>query len=401
MKRCLWVVPKGVFPVRDGARVANQALLKSIRPFFDEMDVMVFNEENSDELHIESYNADFNPTNVYFLKRSTYSNFLKKLFFLLMSFFKAPELPVTTGYFHTKILRNKVKEVLVSRKFDLIVFDGLHPYTAFMDLNDFHKIKVVYRAHNVEGDLWSTAAAKTKNSIIKKLLLWQGNKMLNLEMHLINRSTRVWNIAEEDLIRYKTLLDGEGHKLDYIPVGLEFKKSQELKTQLHSEKIKLLFLGKMDWAPNKDGLKWFLEDVWPHVNTHQLELQIVGSGDSSWGVDLFKQPGINFIGFAKDLDSIYANCDFSIIPIRYGSGTRIKVIESISKSVPIISTRMGVQGSGLTDFFHADTKEEWIKILSELDRAKGLKMAEAAFYELKKMYSPDLIGEKAYKSIKT
>ena len=52
MKRCLWVVPKGIFPVRDGARVANQALLKSVRPHFNELDIMLFNEEDSDELHL-------------------------------------------------------------------------------------------------------------------------------------------------------------------------------------------------------------------------------------------------------------------------------------------------------------------------------------------------------------
>ncbi len=399
MKRCLWVVPKGIFPVRDGARVANQALLKSVRPHFNEMDIMVFNEEDSDELHIAHYNSDFNPTNVYFFKRPSYKNILKKLFFLALNFIKSPHLPVTTGYFHTEKMKKEVKQVLKHRKYDLIVFDGIHPYTAFMDMKEFKNIPVAYRAHNVEGDLWSTAASKTNNSIIKKLLLWQGKKMLDLEVNLINRSEKTWNIAEEDLKRYKELLKGDDKKLIYIPVGLEFKKSEAPKV-VTDDRIKLLFLGKMDWAPNKDGLKWFLEDVWPQVNKEKFELQIVGSGDSSWGVELFKQPGIKFIGFAKDLEAVYANCDFSVIPIRYGSGTRIKVIESISKGVPIISTDMGVQGSGLKDFFHAETKDEWLKVLNGLDKAQGQAVAQAAFVELEKMYSPASIGEKAFSSVK-
>ncbi|MBC7428219.1 MAG: glycosyltransferase family 4 protein [Bacteriovorax sp.] len=400
MKRCLWVVPKGIFPVRDGARVANQALLKSVRPHFNEMDIMVFNEEDSDELHIAHYNSDFNPTNVFFFKKLSYQNIIKKLFFLTLTFFKAPHLPVTTGYFHTEKIKKEVHQVLKHRKYDLIVFDGIHPYTAFMDIKEFKNIPVAYRAHNVEGDLWSTAASKTNNIIIQKLLLWQGKKMLDLEVNLINRSTRTWNIAEEDLKRYKEILNGDDKKLTVIPVGLEFKRSIAGKVFSNNESIKLLFLGKMDWAPNKDGLKWFLEDVWPHVDSQKFELQIVGSGDSRWGTELFKQTGIKFIGFAKDLEAVYANCDFSVIPIRYGSGTRIKVIESISKGVPIVSTNMGVQGSGLKDFFHAETKDEWVKVLSSLDKVKGQKMAQAAFVELEKMYSPVSIGEKAYSSIK-
>lgn len=400
MKRCLWVVPKGIFPVRDGARVANQALLKSVRPHFNEMDIMVFNEDDSDELHIAHYNSDFNPTNVYFFKRPSYKNILRKLFFLAINFIKAPHLPVTTGYFHTEKMKKEVLQVLKHRKYDLIVFDGIHPYTAFMEMKEFKNIPVAYRAHNVEGDLWSTAASKTSNRIIKKLLLWQGKKMLDLEVNLINRSEKTWNIAEEDLKRYKELLNGDDRKLIYIPVGLEFKKANAEKLVPNNNRIRLLFLGKMDWAPNKDGLKWFLEDVWPHVDIEKFELQIVGSGDASWGTELFKQPGIKFIGFAKDLEAVYANCDFSVIPIRYGSGTRIKVIESISKGIPIISTDMGVQGSGLKDFFHAETKDEWLQVLRELDRTRGQEMAQAAFIELEKMYSPASIGEKAFHSVK-
>jgi glycosyltransferase involved in cell wall biosynthesis len=400
MKRCLWVVPKGIFPVRDGARVANQALLKSVRPHFNELDVMLFNEEDSDELHISLYNSDFNPTNVYFFKRASYPNKIKKLLFLAKSFVTTPTLPVTTGYFHTDKQKHEVTQVLIHRKYDVIVFDGLHPFTTFMDLPEFKNIPVVYRAHNVEGDLWSTAASKTKNTIIQKLLLWQGRKMTNLEMSLARRAQKVWCIAEEDLKRFKSLQNGDDKNLVLIPVGLDFKKSIHIEHNSKSDKMNLLFLGKMDWAPNKDGLKWFLEEVWPKVDTSRFELQIVGSGDSSWGTELFKAPGINFIGFAKDLEAIYSNCDFSIIPIRYGSGTRIKVIESISKGVPIVSTDMGVQGSGLNDYFKAETADEWIKVINSLDKKRGQEVAALAFTQLEQMYSPASIASKAINSIK-
>lgn len=400
MKRCLWVVPKGIFPVRDGARVANQALLKSVRPHFEEVDVMLFNEQDSDELHLSLYNSDFNPTNVYFFKRASFSNFIQKIIFLAKSFTMRPELPVTTGYFHTERQKHEVREVLKHRQYDVIVFDGLHPYTTFMDLEEFKNIPAVYRAHNVEGDLWSTAASKTKNIIIKKLLLWQGRKMAHLEMNLISRAKKVWCIAEEDLKRFKALQINPKNNLELIPVGLEFKKATHLKNAQSSDRIKLLFLGKMDWAPNKDGLKWFLEEVWPKVDTTRFELQIVGSGDSSWGLELFKAPGIKFFGFVKDLEAVYAECDFSIIPIRYGSGTRIKVIESISKNIPIVSTDMGVQGSGLVDYFRAETSEEWIRVINSLNIQEGRTMAQKAFTQLEAMYSPEVIGAKAVNSIK-
>lgn len=399
MKRCLWVVPKGIFPVRDGARVANLALLKSVRPHFNELDIMLFNEEDSDELHLSDYNKEFNPTNVYFFKKASAPGKLEKLLFLGTSFLKSPGLPVTTGYFLTSKLKREVSQVLTHRAYDLVVFDGLHPYTTFKDIPAFKNTQVVYRAHNVEGDLWSTAASKTNNAIISKLLLWQGQKMSALESSLIKRAKKVWCIAPEDLKRFEDLNPKEKEKLSLIPVGLDFKKIEEKNDINEASPLKLLFLGKMDWAPNKDGLKWFLEEVWPKVDQKKLELHIVGSGDSGWGTELFKQPGVKFFGFVKDLDAVYRDCDYSIIPIRYGSGTRIKVIESISKGMPIVATDMGVQGSGLNDYFKAETKEEWISTLNKLDRQMGKAMAAAAFKELESVYSPKAIGAKAFDSV--
>ncbi|MGZ3787732.1 MAG: glycosyltransferase family 4 protein [Bacteriovorax sp.] len=399
MKRCLWVVPKGIFPVRDGARVANHALLKAIRPHFDELDIMVFNEEDNDELYLDTYNSEFNPSKVYFFKKASHTRKWEKMFFFIFNFLCSPKLPITAGYFYTAKLRKKVAHVLHSRRYDLIVFDALHPYAAFNKLERFKDIPVVYRAHNVEGDLWSTAASKEKNRLIQKLLLWQGRKMTDLEMNLIRRSKKVWSISEDDLIRFKSILNHEDEKLEFIPAGIDFKRAGKKNGFKDDDAIKLLFLGKMDWPPNKDGLRWFLEEVWPNMNHKKFILQIVGSGDSSWGADLFKLPGIEFLGFVKDLEGVYLNCDFSVIPIRYGSGTRIKVIESIAKGIPIVSTDAGIQGSGLIDFFHAETAREWIEVLSSLDRSTGQTMATAAFEKLKLRYSPKYIGEKAFNSL--
>ena len=67
--------------------------------------------------------------------------------------------------------------------------------------------------------------------------------------------------------------------------------------------------------------------------------------------------------------------------------------------MPIVATDMGVQGSGLNDYFKAETKEEWISTLNKLDRQMGKAMAAAAFKELESVYSPKAIGAKAFDSV--
>lgn len=404
MKKCLWVLPKNIFPVCDGARKANHSLLKSIRGDFEDMDVLIFNDEilsKSDEM---LYRKEFYPGKIFSLKKNFYSSLFFKLIYLLINFIKTPFDPVTTSYFRSSSLKNQVKVILQNKQYDIIIFDGLHPFSAFIGLLEFENIPVIYRAHNVEQDLWKAAAGKTKNFFIRQAFLFQGKLMARFEMSLISRSKKIWAISPEDRIRFAFLGDKiiSKNKIECIPVGFDFKKIQFKKSEgIHQQKIKLLFLGKLDWPPNKDGLKWFLQEVWPSISPFSIELDIVGSGDARWGKELFSMPGINFLGFVKDLDQVYSNCDFSIIPIQYGSGTRIKVLESISKGVPIVSTSMGVQGSGLEKehYFHAEDANDWKKLLANLDPVKGRKVADMTFLKFKNLYSPDSVAAFAYKTL--
>lgn len=379
--KCLWVIPKAIFPIRDGARVANDSLLKSFGPLCngqsDELDILMFN-ENESEKEVQVYQESYNVKEVFFIKKVTQVSKKNKIKQLLKGFLKNPMTPVTTSYFTVE--RETIIKIL-KNNYDLIIFDGLHSFR-ILDHIDV-SAKIIYRAHNVEGDLWSTAASKTKNPILKLGLLWQGALMHNFEGKLIQRASHVWSIAQEDQKRFVELYPSEKNKIAVIPVGLDFNEHERKTT---SAEVKLLFLGKMDWGPNKDGLKWFLEEVWPKVDNPNLKVDLVGSGDANWLNDLKNQKGIEFHGFVKDINPFYAASDFSIIPIRYGSGTRIKVIESISKGLPIISTEMGVQGSGLNHFIRAESSEDWIKVLNQLDKNQGPPLAKKAYNELKSVY---------------
>lgn len=403
MKKCLWVVPKLIFPISDGARVANQSLLSSIRPYFQELHIIVYRDEHDENLHLEMYQEQFRPDKIHILPKPKMQGKWRKMFTLLMNFIQNPEMPVTAGHFSSWHCRREVRRILESHKYDVLVFDGLHPYSAFLDLEYEGLLPpIVYRAHNVEQDLWSTAASKTDNPLKRLLLLWQGQKMAALEKTLIRKSKRVWAIANEDLKRFVELT-GQNN-IEHVPVGLNFVKEKIfIPSPVRSPKIKLLFVGKLDWAPNADGLRWFLHEVWPFVDHQRLELNIVGGGEASWADPFYTFPGIRFHGFVKDLESFYQEADYTIIPIRFGSGTRIKVIESVSKGVPVISTSMGVQGSGLSeDQFHkADNANDWIRILKNLEPEISKEKAKEAFTMFEKTYSPEMIGHNAYVSLQT
>ena len=146
--------------------------------------------------------------------------------------------------------------------------------------------------------------------------------------------------------------------------------------QVFQQTRNALFVGKLDWPPNKDGLKWFLDNVWEEVKQKNpsYELQIVGSGNGAW-LEAYKDvSGLLIQGFIDDIDDAYGPAEFTLIPMRYGSGTRIKVIETYAKGRPIVTTRMGIQGADLDDskVLLAETKEEWLDLLNNLRRLPNI-----------------------------
>ncbi|MBC7538423.1 MAG: glycosyltransferase family 4 protein [Bacteriovorax sp.] len=390
MNKSLWVLPKNLFPVNDGARVANMALLKSMRSYFSQLDILYFDDKEENQLEYES---QINPQSLYCIPKKKINSKLRKLINLGFGFLKNPNLPITTTPFCENSQIEKLKVILAKENYDIIIFDGLHPMSAFLPLIDPKKSKIIYRAHNVEHELWSTAAKKAQWPI-SILLNWQGRIMKKFELNCINNSSIVWTISEDDKKVFSKLAPMS--RIETIPVGLNFIDFE--KPKINESKIQILFLGKLDWAPNKDGLQWFLSEIWPMVDKAKYQLNIVGSGDGSWGKQLFLGESINFQGFVKDIDKVYQENDFSIIPIRFGSGTRIKVVESVSKKLPLISTQMGILGSGLREdeFLNAETINDWIHLFSRLKREDGNEISKKAFYRLRSIFDANEISKKAY-----
>ena len=128
----------------------------------------------------------------------------------------------------------------------------------------------------------------------------------------------------------------------------------------------------------------------------KFQLIIVGSGDSEWVKAYSEWEGVIFHGFVENLDSIYENIDVSLIPIFYGSGTRIKVIEAVSRRIPIVSTRMGAQGSSLLpneEFSQVETASEWVDTLSKFDLEASRDRANKAFKRLQKELAQENIAQ--------
>lgn len=116
----------------------------------------------------------------------------------------------------------------------------------------------------------------------------------------------------------------------------------------------MLFVGALDYEPNTDAVLWFIDEVLPQVRSRlpEARLRVVGRGADALGLSRIP-PGVEILGEVADLQPELEAADVSIVPIRLGAGTRLKVIEAMANHIPIVTTPVGCEGIALSDGVHA------------------------------------------------
>jgi polysaccharide biosynthesis protein PslH len=107
----------------------------------------------------------------------------------------------------------------------------------------------------------------------------------------------------------------------------------------------MLFLGLFAYGPNVDAAIFLVRDIMPLIRSKIAGIQLRLVGEPSQGVRaLHNPPATTVTGFVPDIRPEFERADLIVVPIRYGGGTRIKILEAFAHRIPVVSTRMGAEG---------------------------------------------------------
>lgn len=108
--------------------------------------------------------------------------------------------------------------------------------------------------------------------------------------------------------------------------------------------------GLLTYAPNADAARWLAEDVRPHLQdaVPGVQIRLVGSFDQRVA-DLDELDGVTLTGFVDEITDELARADVVAVPVRIGSGTRVKILEAFAHGIPVVSTSLGCEGLGASD----------------------------------------------------
>jgi glycosyltransferase involved in cell wall biosynthesis len=111
----------------------------------------------------------------------------------------------------------------------------------------------------------------------------------------------------------------------------------------------VLFVGNMMGSrhgPNIDGMLWLIKDVWPRIRRAMPEAECLLAGPMRDDVraEVSTVEGVRILGFVEDLRALLQRVSLSVAPIRFGTGTRIKILEAMAGGCPVVSTTKGKEG---------------------------------------------------------
>ena len=138
------------------------------------------------------------------------------------------------------------------------------------------------------------------------------------------------------------------HRTDNIDIllnGVDLETFDVGEGHDYSHNSTLLFTGNMDYAPNVDGVQYFVKEMWPEISKANPNTKFVIAGQRP--VDAVKRLAsdrITVTGFVPDLKDMYAEASVVIAPLRFGAGTQNKVLEAMAMGVPTVCTHIGFEG---------------------------------------------------------
>lgn len=280
-------------------------------------------------------------------------------------------------------MKRKLAEILRKEEFDIIQVESifLTPYLPIM--RKLSKAKIVLRAPNIEHKIWERIYKATKTPFKRGYIKHLAMTLKYYELSHINDYDAVSPVTDVDAKYF--MEQGLRKPCKGIPFGMN---PPEIVSDVLEEPNTIFHIGSMNWHPNEQGIKWFLDECWAKVkqSTPMIDAYFAGRYMPQW---LLKTDldGVHVVGEVADSIRFMTSKQIMVVPLLSGSGIRIKIIEAMSIGKTVIATTIAAEGimyENGKNIIIANTPEEF---------------AEAIKYCVENPDKCKEIGQEAYKLI--
>ena len=333
--KILFLSPTVPYPLTDGGRIRVYNLLKQIAQD-NEVTLLALETQPTDAdsiSHIQQYGITVHLVeHLHTLPRVSLST-------LLRAFFRRQ--PITVARYNVSIYRQKLQELLASESFDIVHYEMFHT-AQFHTESD---LPSVLSQQNVDSAIWHRLTDETA-TIFYKFAYWtQQVAFQRYERVLSPKFDAVTCTSEIDAAIFEKHCPKDIVKV--IPNGVDvnhFTPDSESEDAAH-----LVYIGSMDWYPNEDAVSFFADEVLPIIreSVQNAKFTIVGGNPSENVQRLADRDGIVVTGRVPEIRPYFSAASVFVVPLRIGSGTRLKILEALAMGKAVVSTTVGAEGLAL------------------------------------------------------
>lgn len=246
-------------------------------------------------------------------------------------------MPLAVSRFHSPELGRFIEQLLDRERFDRAVVDHLAPTSYFPDLG-----RSLFFQHNVETMIWRRHAEHASNPLSRYYLRLQAERMFEYERRVCREAAHIVAVSEIDAEAMRRLFGIE--RISQIPTGVDLEYFAPPPS--HPRLADLAFVGSMDWLPNIDGVLWFAREVLPLIRRRRPECSfaIAGRTPPPRIAALAQLGNVTVTGTVPDVRPYFWGAAVSIVPLRIGGGTRLKIYEAMAAKTAVVSTSIGAEG---------------------------------------------------------
>lgn len=242
--------------------------------------------------------------------------------------------------FISKDFRERLIEVLDKEHFEVVQLEMLFMAPYVETIRAHSKAMIVLRAHNVEHKIWERIAKETKFFAKRWYINHLANTLKDYELSTIETVDGIAAITRKDAAFFRKYSSKPVIDIPYGVYPEEFTPKYEIEG-----KPKFYHIGSMNWMPNDEGIRWFIDKVLAKTieKVPDFVYHLAGRNMPEWLASM-KNQHVNVVGEVPDAKEFVANHDVAIVPLLSGSGIRIKIIESMAMGKTVITTRVGAEG---------------------------------------------------------
>jgi glycosyltransferase involved in cell wall biosynthesis len=380
--KILWVNPHFLHPTTKGGQIRTLEMLRHLHRWHEIHYVALENPAEPEGVaKSQEYSSQAYPIPHSLPPRGSASFVIQAAGNLL------DPLPLAVTRYRSAEMKAVVAHLLSTGTFDRLVCDFLFAAPNIPSLS-----QAVLFQHNVETTIWDRHLENAHSAAARAFFRIQRKRMARYEGDACRQCAHVVAVSTQDAERFRALFHAK--RVSQVPTGVDVP-SFTPPNRPSEHKADLVFVGSMDWLPNIDGCNYFVREILPIIRRTRpsCTFGIVGRSPGSGILEMARNdPKILVSGTVPDIRPYFWGSSVSIVPLRIGGGTRLKIFEAMAAQSPIVSTTIGAEGLPVIhgrNLYLADTPEAFAEhCLALLDSESARKqMAQNAYKMVSSQFS--------------